>query len=68
MTLESSTDAAEVALLDTRKAAAALGISPRTIWQLTQDGHLTCVRIGRRVLYDPADVRTFIEQRKGANQ
>ncbi len=34
-----------------------LCVSPRTVWTLTQEGAQTCVRIGRRVLYAPDDVR-----------
>ena len=29
-----------------REAAKALGISPRTLWQLTKDGKVPCVRAG----------------------
>jgi hypothetical protein len=29
-----------------REAAAALGISPRLLWQLTKDGVIPCVRVG----------------------
>jgi excisionase family DNA binding protein len=41
------------------QAAAALGISPRTLWQLTKDGHIPCVRVGsgkRRMTLYPLPV------------
>jgi excisionase family DNA binding protein len=47
-----------------REAAAALCISERTLWMLTNEGSLPCVRIGRAVRYDPADIRTWIEAQK----
>lgn len=47
-------------LMTVDETAKTLCVSPRTVWTLTQDGSLTCVRIGRRVLYDPADVRAFV--------
>ena len=40
-------------LMTADQTAKALGVSPRTVWTLTQEGALACVRIGRRVLYDP---------------
>jgi len=56
-------------LMTADQAAKALGVSPRTVWTLTQEGALTCVRIGRRVLYDPADVRTFVDRcREGGDE
>jgi len=56
--------AAKPLLLNARRAAAALSISPRLLWQLTKDGQVPHVRIARRVLYDPADLRAWIEARK----
>lgn len=56
-------------LLNANEAAKMLRVSPRTIWALTQDGSLACVRIGRRVLYDPADLRAFVDrQRQGGDR
>ena len=49
-------------LLTVDATAKTLCVSPRTIWTLTQEGALACVRIGRRVLYDPGDVRTFVDR------
>lgn len=53
-------------LLDARQAAEALSICEKTLWSITQPrGDLPCVRIGRRILYDPADLRAWICTRKG---
>jgi excisionase family DNA binding protein len=42
-----------------REAAVALGISERTLWRLTKEGHIPCVRLGtgkhRRVVF-PTDM------------
>ena len=56
-------------LMTTGETATALGVSPRTVWALTQEGALACVRIGRRVMYDPADVRAFVDRcREGGDK
>ena len=52
-------------LLTPRAAAEALAVCQKTLWSLTRDGKLPCVRIGRAVRYDVADVRRFIESAKG---
>ena len=51
-------------LLGTRRAAAVLGLSERTLWRLTKSGEVPHVRIGRRVLYDPDDLRAWVESLK----
>lgn len=49
-----------------RQAARALGISSRHLWQLTRDGHIPCVRIGRgkrrTVLYPIADLEAWLSR------
>ena len=56
-------------LLTVNETAKTLCVSPRTIWALTQDGALACVRIGRRVLYAPDDIRAFIDRcRQGGDK
>jgi excisionase family DNA binding protein len=52
-------------LLTAAEAALALAISERTLWQLTRDKEIPVVRLGRSVRYDPADLKRFIESRKG---
>jgi excisionase family DNA binding protein len=59
-------------LLKPREAAIALGISQRTLWQLTEDGEIPYVQIGgnsRKVVrYDPLDLQAWIEKKKRAAQ
>ncbi|MBL9163114.1 MAG: helix-turn-helix domain-containing protein [Planctomycetaceae bacterium] len=55
-----------LALLTPKEAAAALGISPRKLWSLTASGDVPCVRIGRSVRYDAADLAEFVETLKSA--
>lgn len=57
---------AETHLLSPRTAAAALAISPRKLWSLTASGDVPCVRIGRSVRYDAADLAEFVESLKSA--
>src|SRR5262249_14596695 len=52
-------------LLTALEAAQALAVSPRPLWQLTRNGEIPVVRLGRCVRYDPADLKRFIESRKG---
>jgi excisionase family DNA binding protein len=56
----------EPLLLTARQAAAALTVSERTLWALTKCGAISCIRIGRAVRYDPADLQAFIASRKSA--
>jgi excisionase family DNA binding protein len=51
-------------LWTSREAAAALSISERTLWKLTNEGNIRCIRIGRSVRYDPADISKWIEAQK----
>ena len=58
-------------LVSARHAAKALSISERTLWGITAPrGPLPAVRIGTRVLYDPADLAKYIDgqKTKGAAQ
>ena len=56
--------AAAPMLLTAREAAETLRVSAKTLWALDRDGRLRAVRLGRRVLYDPADLRAFIAASK----
>jgi excisionase family DNA binding protein len=47
--------------LNAREAAHALSISPRTVRRYTADGKLKPVRIGRRVLLEPAELQRLVE-------
>jgi predicted DNA-binding transcriptional regulator AlpA len=54
--------AAPPALWDRRRAAAEVGISPRTLEHLDREGKgPRRVKIGGAVRYDPIDVRAWIE-------
>lgn len=50
------------ALLNCEKAAELLGISPWTVRKWLSENKLRAVRLGRRVLIEPAEVRRLIEQ------
>lgn len=54
-------------LLTANDAAAYLTISPRTLWSLTKNGQIHCIRIGRSVRYAIDDLDEFISARKGVN-
>ena len=43
------------------------GISRTAIWKLRKSGGLKFYRMGRRVLYDPCSIRTFVEKGAGSN-
>ena len=51
-------------LLTPAQTARSLSIDPRKLWGLTNCRQIPCVRIGRRVLYGPEDLRAWIEQHK----
>ena len=55
-------------LLKPSDAAEALSISPRKLWAMTNSGEIPCVRFGRSVRYDPADLREWIDQQKGGRR
>lgn len=50
----------EPLLLTERDAAKALAVSPRKLWDLRMSGEIPCVRVGRSVRYDPADLQAWI--------
>lgn len=56
-----TTTPTERLLLSAREAAQALNICERKLWDLTNRGGLPCVRVGRRVLYSPDDLRRWIK-------
>ena len=51
-------------LLTPKQAAAALEISPRKLWSLTNEGEIPHLKIGRLVRYSVADLTTWIERQK----
>ena len=56
-------------LLSAEEAAKALGICTKSLWNFTTPrGTIPAVKIGSRVLYSPADLRTWIEKKGGAER
>ena len=55
-------------LLKPGDAAEALSISPRKLWSMTNAGEIPCVRFGKSVRYDPADLREWIDAQKGGRR
>ena len=55
-------------LTDRRGAGRLLGVSPGTIDNLRIRGELPSVKIAARRLFDLADLRRYIEARKGVDQ
>ena len=51
-------------LLTEREAAKVLSVSPRTLWGLRAAGEIPCIRLGRAVRYDPADLAAWISSQK----
>jgi excisionase family DNA binding protein len=53
-----------------REAAKMLGISPRFLWQLTDDGVIPCARLGsgkrQAVLYSVAELTKWLENATAA--
>jgi DNA-binding transcriptional MerR regulator len=54
--------------VDRREAGRLLGLSPSMIDLLRARGELPSLKVGARRLYDVADLRRFIEARKGVCQ
>lgn len=52
-------------LLSKRDTAGVLGVSEQTVERLARDGKISPVRIGRRVLFRPEDVRHLIDTLAG---
>jgi predicted DNA-binding transcriptional regulator AlpA len=46
------------------EAARMLAMSERSLWQLTKDGSVRCVRLGRAVRYDRRDLLAFVDAAK----
>ena len=55
-------------LLKPCDAAETLSISPRKLWAMTNAGEIPCVRFGKSVRYDPADLREWIDSQKGGRR
>ncbi|MEM1331475.1 MAG: helix-turn-helix domain-containing protein [Planctomycetota bacterium] len=55
------TQNSEPLLLDARRAAQMLSIAERTLWSLTKCDAIPSHRIGRRVLYRPAELSLWLD-------
>jgi excisionase family DNA binding protein len=55
-------------LLTPREAAAALAVSERTLWGLTNDGAIAALRIGRCVRYRFADLEAWVARQVEAGR
>lgn len=53
---------AEPLLLRAREAAKCLQTSERTLWELTKQGQIKCVRLGKSVRYDRRDLLAWIDR------
>lgn len=51
-------------LLTVRQVAAVLQVDEKTIRRFVWAGRIPCVRIGRRIRFDPADVERWVSARK----
>lgn len=51
-------------LLTLEQTARMLSVSPKTIRRLVGGGQLPCVRVGRVLRFQPADLFRFVEARK----
>jgi excisionase family DNA binding protein len=51
-------------LLSLEEVASALGVHRTTVSRYVYSGELTCVPIGRRLMFDEDDVKLFINSRK----
>jgi excisionase family DNA binding protein len=54
-------------LMNIEHAAMALGLSRAALYRLAAAGEIPFVRLGRRVLIDPADLDALIARRKDAS-
>lgn len=55
-------------LLTSKEAANYLAISPRKLWSLQIGRGIPSLRIGRKVLFDRADLDTWIERQKAVRK
>jgi excisionase family DNA binding protein len=55
-----------VLALRVKEAAAAIGISPRLLWELTKDGKVPCIRLGtgrrKLTLYSVDALKAWLSQ------
>ena len=54
--------------LGLKEAASAIGLSHWTLRKYIADGKIIPVRIGRRVLIEPSELRRFLEQARNTTE
>jgi hypothetical protein len=53
-------------LVDEREARHLLGgLCAKTMYNLRKSSQIPSVKIGARIMYDPADLRAFVQRQKG---
>ena len=57
-------EAEKLKLLSQTQTAKLLGVSERSLYNMRRRGKLRAVKLGERVLYDPEDVKAFLENCK----
>lgn len=55
-------------LLTPPEAAKALRIGRRKLWELTKDGEIRAVRLGRSVRYDPRELQSWVDKISGRGE
>lgn len=53
-------------LVDSRRAAAMLAVSERTLWTLANSGELQRIKIGSAVRFAVSDLVSFVDSKKNA--
>ena len=61
------TQCPEPLLVSAAAAAELLGVSARTLWSLTHTGDMPFVRMGRRIMYSPESLRSWIASQEARN-
>jgi excisionase family DNA binding protein len=52
-------------LASMQSAAAALGISAKTLWRILRAGDLPCVKLGGRTMVSVADLDAYVARQRG---
>jgi hypothetical protein len=64
MTVYGRSESPAPLLVSAKDVARMLGISPRSLYAVTASGDLACIQIGRRKLYERAEIDRFINGRR----
>lgn len=51
-------------LLSADETSKLLGVSTRTLYTLSAQGKLPCIKVGRSVRYDPRDIDAYIVRQR----